>query len=80
MANRSGQASQTADKFSEKDETANKDCGKNPMQPNGQLFLDELYVGVSGTIVVMLCRKWDVNATTGRYLSTDFIVSDAKVI
>ncbi|GKB68192.1 reverse transcriptase domain-containing protein, partial [Tanacetum coccineum] len=31
-------------------------------------------LGVTGTIVVV----WDVHAATGRYLSTDFIVSDTK--
>ncbi|GKB18162.1 replication protein A 70 kDa DNA-binding subunit C-like protein [Tanacetum coccineum] len=45
---------------------------------NTELFLDELYVGVSGTIVVMVCRMWDVNVVTGCYLSTDFVVSDVK--
>lgn len=46
---------------------------------NTRLFLDQLKLDSIGTIVVMLCRIWDVNATNGRYLSTDFIVSDAKV-
>ncbi|GKC03624.1 zf-CCHC domain-containing protein [Tanacetum coccineum] len=47
-------------------------------QTNSQLFLDQLDVDVSGTIVVMISRMWDVNAITGRYLSTDFVVSDSK--
>ncbi|GKC75949.1 replication protein A 70 kDa DNA-binding subunit C-like protein [Tanacetum coccineum] len=42
------------------------------------LFLDELQVGVTGTIIVMLCRIWDVSAVTGHYLSTDLVVSDAQ--
>ncbi|GJW22059.1 reverse transcriptase domain-containing protein [Tanacetum coccineum] len=42
------------------------------------LMLDQLELGVTGTIVVMICRMWDVNSATGRYLSTDFIVSDEK--
>ena len=46
---------------------------------NDNLFLEQLDTGVSSTIVVMICRMWDVNTTTGRYLSTDFVVSDAKV-
>ncbi|KAL6542407.1 hypothetical protein OROMI_024009 [Orobanche minor] len=29
-------------------------------------------------IVAMVCRKWDVNAVTGRYLSTDFLISDGR--
>ncbi|GJW79942.1 zf-CCHC domain-containing protein, partial [Tanacetum coccineum] len=42
------------------------------------LMLDQLELGVTGTIVIMICRMWDVNSATGRYLSTDFIVSDEK--
>lgn len=45
---------------------------------NGDLFLEQLDAGVSGAIVVMICRMWDVNAVSGRYLSTDFVVSDAR--
>ncbi|GJY31538.1 mediator of RNA polymerase II transcription subunit 34 isoform X2 [Tanacetum coccineum] len=47
-------------------------------QPKPLLFLDQLEVDVTGTIVVMIGRVWDVNAITGRYLSTDFVVSDSK--
>ncbi|GKC16451.1 reverse transcriptase domain-containing protein [Tanacetum coccineum] len=43
-----------------------------------ELLLNQLDLGVTGTIVVMICRMWDVNAATGRYLSTNFIVSDTK--
>ncbi|GKA44298.1 protein NETWORKED 1A [Tanacetum coccineum] len=42
------------------------------------LMLDQLELGVTATIVVMICRMWGVNSATGRYLSTDFIVSDEK--
>ena len=49
------------------------------VQRDGELFLEQLDAGVSGTIVVMICRVWDVNAVTGRYLSTDFVVCDARV-
>ncbi|GJU90261.1 putative reverse transcriptase domain-containing protein [Tanacetum coccineum] len=42
------------------------------------LFLDQLEVDVTGTIVVMIGRVWDVTAVTGCYLSTDFVVSDSK--
>ncbi|GJT76864.1 reverse transcriptase domain-containing protein [Tanacetum coccineum] len=42
------------------------------------LMLDQLELGVTGTIMVMICRMWDVNSATGRYLSTKFIVSDEK--
>ena len=68
-----------ADSASQASECSNKVSGKNTTQANNQLFLDALDVGVTGTVVVMICRKWDVNATSGRYISTDFIVSDAKV-
>ncbi|GKA55471.1 ATP-dependent DNA helicase PIF1-like protein [Tanacetum coccineum] len=44
----------------------------------GELFLDQLQVDVTGTIVVMIGRMWDISAVTNRYLSTDFVVSDAK--
>ncbi|GJS93015.1 reverse transcriptase domain-containing protein [Tanacetum coccineum] len=42
------------------------------------LMLDQLELGVTGTIVVMICKMWDVNSAIGQYLSTDFIVSDEK--
>nr|GEW22952.1 hypothetical protein [Tanacetum cinerariifolium] len=47
-------------------------------QPKYLLFLDQLEVDVTGTIVIMVGRVWDVNAVTRRYLSTDFVVSDSK--
>ncbi|GJV48741.1 nucleic acid-binding, OB-fold protein [Tanacetum coccineum] len=43
-----------------------------------QLFLEQLELGVTGTIVLMFCRMWDVYAATGRYLSTDFVVCNSK--
>nr|GEU63298.1 hypothetical protein [Tanacetum cinerariifolium] len=46
-------------------------------QTKSDLFLDQLEVDVTGTIVVMIGRMWYVNDVTGRYLSTDFIVSVA---
>ncbi|GKD71193.1 hypothetical protein Tco_1325283 [Tanacetum coccineum] len=42
-------------------------------------FLDNLELGVTGTIVLMFCRMWDVYVATGRYLSTDFVVCDSKL-
>ncbi|GJX39774.1 replication protein A 70 kDa DNA-binding subunit C-like protein [Tanacetum coccineum] len=48
-------------------------------QPKPLLFLDQLEVDVTGTIVVMIGRVWDMNAVIGRYVSTDFVVSDSKV-
>ncbi|GJR61402.1 hypothetical protein Tco_1503564 [Tanacetum coccineum] len=45
---------------------------------NSEVFLDQLRLDLTGTIIVMLGRMWDVSAVTGRYLSTDFVVSDAK--
>ncbi|GJT89277.1 reverse transcriptase domain-containing protein, partial [Tanacetum coccineum] len=46
--------------------------------PSSELCLDELTHGVTGTIFVMICRNWDVYTIMGRYVSTDFIMSDAK--
>nr|GEY11589.1 hypothetical protein [Tanacetum cinerariifolium] len=40
------------------------------------VLLNQLELGDTGTIMVMMCRKWDVNSATGQYLSTDFIVYD----
>ncbi|KAL6514368.1 hypothetical protein OROHE_019110 [Orobanche hederae] len=42
------------------------------------VFLDQLALTVTGPIIAMVCRKWDINAITGRYLSTDFLISDGK--
>nr|GEU93360.1 hypothetical protein [Tanacetum cinerariifolium] len=50
--------------------------GSEVTQTKSNLFLNELDVGVTKTIVVMVCRIWD-NDVIGHYLSTDFIVSDA---
>ncbi|GJV52269.1 replication protein A 70 kDa DNA-binding subunit C-like protein [Tanacetum coccineum] len=38
-----------------------------PSQSNPPLFLDELKVDGTGSIIVMVGRVWDVNATTGRH-------------
>ncbi|GJT46020.1 helicase [Tanacetum coccineum] len=35
-------------------------------------------LGVTGTIVLMFCRMWDIYAATSRYLSIDFVVCDSK--
>ncbi|GKC38416.1 retrotransposon protein, putative, unclassified [Tanacetum coccineum] len=45
------------------------------MNAHEGLLLNQLELGATGTIVVMICKMWDVNAATGQYLSTDFIVS-----
>ncbi|GKD06452.1 mediator of RNA polymerase II transcription subunit 34 isoform X2 [Tanacetum coccineum] len=42
------------------------------------LFLDQLEVDITSTIIVMISRVWDVNVITGCYLSMDFVVSDSK--
>ncbi|GJZ27241.1 hypothetical protein Tco_0571494 [Tanacetum coccineum] len=42
------------------------------------LFLDQLCVDVTGTIIVMIGHVWDVSGVSGRYLSTDFVMCDAK--
>nr|GEY36748.1 hypothetical protein [Tanacetum cinerariifolium]GEY36764.1 hypothetical protein [Tanacetum cinerariifolium] len=57
---------------------ATKAVEKSEPSQKAPLFLDQLELDVTGTIVVMIGRIWDVNAITGRYLSTDFVVSDSK--
>ncbi|GKD94080.1 hypothetical protein Tco_1373917 [Tanacetum coccineum] len=47
-------------------------------QPSSELYLDELTHGVTRTIIMMICRSWDVHTITGRYVSTDFVMSDAN--
>ncbi|GJV72201.1 reverse transcriptase [Tanacetum coccineum] len=42
------------------------------------LLLNQLELGVTGTIMVMICKMWHVHAATGRYISIDFIVSDTQ--
>ncbi|GKB65975.1 nucleic acid-binding, OB-fold protein [Tanacetum coccineum] len=49
-------------------------------EAKSELFLDRLRLDVTDTIIVMVGRMWDVSAVTGRYLSTDFVVSNAKSI
>nr|GEW95750.1 ATP-dependent DNA helicase PIF1-like [Tanacetum cinerariifolium] len=46
--------------------------------PKSQMYLDDLEIGVTGFMIVMVGIIWDVNATTGRYLSTDFVICDSK--
>ncbi|GJT79834.1 hypothetical protein Tco_1054176 [Tanacetum coccineum] len=47
-------------------------------EANSELFLDKFSLDLIGKIIVILGRMWDVSAVTGRYLSTDFVVLDAK--
>nr|GEU34558.1 hypothetical protein [Tanacetum cinerariifolium] len=47
---------------------------------NHKVFLDDLNVGVTETIVLIFGRKWDVNTVTGRYLSTDFMVQYIETV
>nr|GEX52956.1 hypothetical protein [Tanacetum cinerariifolium] len=47
-------------------------------EPRCELYLDELTLGAAGVITVMICRSWDVHTLTGRYVSTNFVMSDAK--
>nr|GEW03221.1 hypothetical protein [Tanacetum cinerariifolium] len=46
--------------------------------PKSQLYLDDLEIGVTGFMIVMVCKIWDVNATPRRYMSTDFAIYDSK--
>nr|GFA44750.1 zinc finger, CCHC-type [Tanacetum cinerariifolium] len=57
--------------------TLDESTSAKELKSDSSLFLDVLQVGVTGTIFVMLCRIWDVCAVTGRYLSTDMVVSNA---
>ncbi|KAJ0585557.1 putative nucleic acid-binding protein [Helianthus annuus] len=43
-----------------------------------QMVLTDLREGSTGPITVMVCRKWDVTNVNGRYMSTDYVVSDVK--
>ncbi|KAK9049492.1 hypothetical protein SSX86_031539 [Deinandra increscens subsp. villosa] len=43
---------------------------------NDGLCFDQLEVGSSMSIVVMVCRSWDSDNVHGRYISTDYIFSD----
>ncbi|GJY42124.1 ABC transporter B family member 25 [Tanacetum coccineum] len=47
------------------------------LHTKSHLFLDELEVDFTGTIIMMIGRVWDVNVVTGRYLSMDLVVSDS---
>ncbi|KAL6547418.1 hypothetical protein OROMI_023139 [Orobanche minor] len=51
---------------------------KQPKKHSPDYTLDQLKEGYEGPIVVMICRKWDVHTINGRYLSTDFVISDEK--
>ncbi|KAJ0545400.1 putative nucleic acid-binding protein [Helianthus annuus] len=43
-----------------------------------QMVLADLREGSTGPITVMVCRKWNVTSVNGRYMSTDYVVSDIK--
>ncbi|KAJ0482472.1 putative nucleic acid-binding protein [Helianthus annuus] len=43
-----------------------------------EMALVDLREGSTGPITVMVCRKWDVTSVNGRYMSTDYVVSDKK--
>lgn len=43
------------------------------------MYLSNLREGSTGPVIVMVCRKWDVTSVNGRYMSTDYIVSDKRV-
>ncbi|GJR99473.1 hypothetical protein Tco_0315982 [Tanacetum coccineum] len=60
--------------------TLDESASAKELKSDSPLFLDELQVGVTGTIFMMLCRTWDVSAVTGRYLSTNMVVSDARML
>ncbi|KAK9080141.1 hypothetical protein SSX86_001816 [Deinandra increscens subsp. villosa] len=43
---------------------------------NDVLCFDQLHVGSSMSVIIMVCRAWDCNNVNGRYISTDYIFSD----
>ncbi|GJQ97533.1 mitochondrial proton/calcium exchanger protein-like protein isoform X1 [Tanacetum coccineum] len=45
---------------------------------NSKVFLDQLCLDLTRTIIVMLDKMWDVSAVIDRYLSMNFIVLDGK--
>ena len=49
-------------------------------QAKSQVYLDQLDLDVTGPIVAMVCKKWDINDAIGRYLSTNFLIYDSKVL
>lgn len=48
-------------------------------QAGSYILLQDLAQGSTGPVLVMVSRKWDVNNTNGRYISSDFLLSDNKV-
>lgn len=54
-------------------------CSSKPSQGGNCMFLEDLFEGSAGPVMVMVSRKWDVNNTNGRYMSSDFLISDNKV-
>ena len=50
------------------------------LQAKSQVFFDQLDLTVIGPIVAMVCIKWNITDAIGRYLSTDFLISDSKVL
>ncbi|KAJ0889242.1 putative nucleic acid-binding protein [Helianthus annuus] len=45
---------------------------------SSHMFLSELREGSTEHIMIIVCRKWDVTSVKGRYMSTDYIVTDIK--
>ncbi|GJW72179.1 zinc finger, CCHC-type containing protein [Tanacetum coccineum] len=76
--NMSGEAASSKKNMSAEAASSKKTMSAQAASSSSVLFLDEPQVGVIETIIVMLCRIWDVSAVTGRYLSTDLVVSDAR--
>ncbi|GJX68871.1 hypothetical protein Tco_0304598 [Tanacetum coccineum] len=58
--------------------TLNESASAKELKSDSPLFLVKLQVGMTGIIFVMLGRTWDVSVVTGRYLSTNMVVSDVR--
>ncbi|XP_071694204.1 uncharacterized protein [Rutidosis leptorrhynchoides] len=49
------------------------------VEQRAHMDLDELEEGKDAEVTIMVCRCWDTYTAYGKYLSTDFIVSDKKM-
>ncbi|XP_071728493.1 uncharacterized protein [Rutidosis leptorrhynchoides] len=48
------------------------------VEQRAHIHLDELEEGKDAEVMIMVCHRWDPYTAYGKYLSTDFIVSDKK--
>jgi hypothetical protein len=53
--------------------------GSNLNSLPNHIFLDQLTKDVDAPIKVTVGRKWDINGIQGRYMASNFMLSDEKV-